>query len=208
MRLKKATMRYQTTQDKRLESLRALEQGTTPKGSNRTSVAQQRFPSISQVSLASQQPYKSARTSPAVPKRSLSGDERAGSRSSHTTFQTTTTHDPNRLSALHYQTESSEDAQTTRLSLSSSNDSELHSATPSLLSQSTADKRQSRDTYFSTSSVEISSVPRNRTLTIDSHVVALDDLDKVPKREEVRSQEFIDWPYRGWESRNGLAVAR
>jgi hypothetical protein len=67
----------------------------------------------------------------------------------------------------------------------------------------------SRDTIRSSTSPIFSGRPNHaRKLTTTSHVVALDDLDKVPeKREEITSQEFIDWPYKGWEARAKMGLA-
>ena len=212
MRLKKATMRYHVTQDKRLEALRNLER-VDSRFSERTPIGRQDLQFISQLSLDTEQPYESARTSRRGHRGSLSRDDAVRSRASETTFQTTTSRNPSRMSKLTFQTDTSADLQTTRLSLSSSSDSEHQSTAPSLVSLSTADRRQSRDTYLSTSSSGHGGGGgggggRSRTLTINSHVVALDDLDKIPTRGEIPSQEFIDWPYHGWEARAELALAR
>jgi len=72
-------------------------------------------------------------------------------------------------------------------------------ASPSMLSRPDAAKRLSRGTYFSTSSGTSQCPSPNGT--IRSHSTPLNKLDQGPTRDEIRSQDFIDWPYNGWEAR-------
>lgn len=56
--------------------------------------------------------------------------------------------------------------------------------------------RMSRSTFFSTSTNSSRDDSRNRK---ESHYLAtLEKLQATPKREDVSSQDFIDWPYNGW----------
>ncbi len=198
MRLKKAAMRYHTTRDVRLQTLRNLERGqsqlshTTDSGNNGFVSAQQLVVDTQPLSRVDKH------------RRSLSNDDRTFSRTSGTTFATTTSHNPSRMSRVAYASETSTDS-VTRLSLSSEASQDC-SMSPSLLSLSTTDRRQSRDTFFSSPSA--GHIGHARKDTNQSHVVALDELDKVPKRDEIPSQEFIDWPYKGWDVRGGFVVAR
>lgn len=198
MRLKKATMRYNTTQLERMEALRNLERPA----SRLTPQYPPRYESRSELSLDTRLIGDATQ---AQRRRSKSGGDTTHLRASGTTFQTNTTRNPSRLSRLSYFSERS-GAMETHLSLSSSNPSNEDSASPSHLSLHTTDKRASRDTYFSTSSAGY--MGHSRTVTgASSHVVALDDLDKVPNRDEIPSQEFIDWPYHGWEQRAKMGIA-
>lgn len=45
----------------------------------------------------------------------------------------------------------------------------------------------------------------SRRRTDSGQIIVLDGLDDAPKRE-VRSQDFIEWPYSGWSSQAGLAL--
>ena len=200
MRLKKAAMRYNKTHDIRLQTLRNLERGQS-RLSQVTDISNQGFVSAQQLALDTES-FPESRSTTHKHRRSLSNDDRIFSRASGTTFQTSTSRNQSRLSGLTFQTERSAD-NVTRLSLSSEASQE-YSISPSLLSLSAADRRQSRDTFLSTSpGYKIHA----RKATGQSHVVALDDLDKVPKRDEIPSQEFIDWPYNGWEARATLGLA-
>ena len=61
---------------------------------------------------------------------------------------------------------------------------------------SAALNRTSRSTFFSTSSNSSQDNPRSRK---ESHYLAtLEKLQAPLKRDEVNSQDFIDWPYNGW----------
>ena len=216
MRLKKAAMRYQTTQDKRLEALHELERDASrPSSKVPARPMMKSFPS--QLSIGTPQAYVSARTSPRHHRRSLSGDDATRLRASGTTFQTTSSRNPSQMSRFTFGTDisTSTTPHATRLSLSSSNESsDSQSASHSLLSSSTADRRQSRDTYFSTSSASQygggggGGGGHARTLTINSHIVDLNGLDQTPKRSGIPSQDFIDWPYKGWDERAELGLAR
>lgn len=199
MRLKKAAMRYHTTRDVRLQTLRNLERAQS-RLSQMTDTSNHGFVSAQRLVIDTQPVPKVHKH-----RRSLSNDDRIFSRASGTTFATTiTSRNPSRLSRLTLGTQGSAD-NITRLSLSSEASQDC-SISPSLLSLSTADRRQRRDTFFSSSSA--GQIGHARKDTNQSHVVALDELDRVPKRDEIPSQEFIDWPYKGWESRGGLGVAR
>jgi hypothetical protein len=201
MRLKKAAMRYDSTRDNRLETLRNLEHGQF-RTSQPSEGVTDGFESAPQLIVNTQAVANNSSTVRRH-RRSLSNDDAVQSRASGTTFQTTTSRNPSRLSRMTFQTERSVD-NITRLSLSSTG-SQDQSLSPSLLSLTTAERRQSRDTFFSTSSA--GRPTHVRKLTATSHVVALDDLDKVPERHEISSQEFIDWPYKGWDARANLGVA-
>lgn len=192
MRLKKAAMKYNTMHNNRLETLRNLERGQSRQPQS-TNDSNRGFVSASQLIIDTRPVTHSHR-------RSLSNDDRI---QSGTTFQTTTTRHPSRRSRLTLHSELSPD-NVTRLSLSSEASDDA-SISPSLLSLSTADRRESRDTFFSSASPAHRAHVRRPTAT--SHVVALDELDKIPKRDEIPSQEFIDWPYDGWEARSKLGLA-
>ena len=192
MRLKKAAMNYHTTQDIRLEALRNLERGQSSQRSS--SSTNHGFVSAQQL-LIDTRPVSEIRSKMHKHRRSLSNDDHRYSKASGTTFQTmTSSRNPSRMSIMTFQTDRSVD-NITRLSLSSE---ASNSITPS-----TADRR-SRDTFFSSSSPRIGHM---RKSTAQSHIVALDELDKVPERDGIPSQEFIDWPYKGWEARAKLGLA-
>lgn len=199
MRLKKAAVRYNTTQHRRLETLRELEQQSTRSTSRIPGSYESRSMLSLNTSLAAEPALKAYR------RRSRSGGDTDRIRASGTTFQTTTSQNPSRLSRLNYRPEPSAD-RGTHLSLSSSEPSIENSASPSHFSLNTNDKRLSRETYFSTSSASYRGHSRTVTGT-SSNVVALDDLGKVPNRDEIPSQEFIDWPYQGWEHHAKMGVA-
>ncbi|RMD42462.1 hypothetical protein DV735_g2670, partial [Chaetothyriales sp. CBS 134920] len=182
MRLKKAAMKYNTSQVKRSSAAtKTVESGQSPAPSRTLT----RFPSVPQLY------YRSPPTpgSDLTPRR----------------------HCPPSLVEDGSSAVAGEKKDPTpgRLSFSSSTHSAQHSATPSLPS-STADQRQSRDTNFSLpmANERTTASGHHRTLTVNSHVVALDDLDQAPKRDQIPSQEFIDWPYKGWETRLELGLAR
>ncbi|OCT48206.1 hypothetical protein CLCR_03906 [Cladophialophora carrionii] len=56
--------------------------------------------------------------------------------------------------------------------------------------------RMSRSTFFSTSTN--SSRDDSRSRKESQYLATLERLQAPPKREEVSSQDFIDWPYNGW----------
>ena len=201
MRLKKATMRYHTTRDNRMATLKNLER-TQSSISSRTDSAEC-FVSATELIVDTRIPQKRTSTTHRH-RRSLSNDDAMYPRASGTTFQTSTTRNPSRLSVLTFHTETSEDNMT-RLSMSSEGSQE-YSESPSHLSSSKTDRRESRDTFISSSSPGISNHVRRPTA--QSHVVALDELDMIPsKREDISSQDFIDWPYNGWEARAKLGLS-
>lgn len=253
MRLKRAAMKQTVTRDKRLQTLNKLEQGV----SSRTpplQLPQQQYANSSVESMGSyyhrqpvQQPYygedidlqPTHHYSQPLSRHhnNIASTHRASealSRASGTTFQTHTT---SRQSRLTPPKELSGTPQLTRLSMSS--DSLSASASPSLLSLNTQERRVSRDTYFSGTSPP-SALPANRATSAMgvgigagtgtgggmghsrqrtesshfSHVVELDQMEKVAdvgvrdrlaREEDVRSQDFIDWPYRGWVKTLGVA---
>ncbi|OAP54664.1 hypothetical protein AYL99_11112 [Fonsecaea erecta] len=75
--------------------------------------------------------------------------------------------------------------------------SSLATFSPTLLAPSNgAINRMSRSTFFSTSTNSSRDNSRSRR---ESHYLAtLEKLQAAPKREEVSSQDFIDFPYNGW----------
>lgn len=175
MRLKKAAMKHNMTNDKRLQTLRNLEQGTP------------RTPPIQHFNLSSEsmanyrQPVQ-----PCYGEEVRPVQQEAMSRASGTTFQTRTTgrqsHNTDTATPMN------------RLSLSS----DSQSASPSLLSLNVRD-RQSRDTYLSGTSPG-APPGHSRQRTESSHFSHVVELDKVPDhREDVTSQAYIQWPYKGWQ---------
>lgn len=182
MRLKKAAMKQNVTRDRRLQALRNLERGqaqTPPKREPSTDSASSFHP---------RQTYASTVNS-------------VLSRDSGTTFQTNTTARQSRMT-------NPVPTQMNRLSLSSA-DSLEHSASPSLLSLNTPNRRESRDTYYSPPGPPLGAAQgHSRHRTDSSHIsniVSLDELDKAPEsRDDISSQDFIDWPYRGWNARVGV----
>ncbi|ETN43688.1 uncharacterized protein HMPREF1541_02847 [Cyphellophora europaea CBS 101466] len=186
MRLKKATMKQTVTRDRRLHALRNLERG------------QVRTPPRREPSADSMSSFHPRQPVQQLYSRYIDSDG-SMSRNSATTIQTSTTA---RQSQLTYEAPT----QVNRLSLSSDNSLD-HSVSPSLLSLNTPDRRQSRDTYYSPPDPQLAAPGHSRNRTESSHfsnIVSLDELEKAPaSREEIPSQEFIDWPYRGWNARMG-----
>ncbi|KIW25331.1 uncharacterized protein PV07_08518 [Cladophialophora immunda] len=108
-----------------------------------------------------------------------------------TTFQTGLSTEPSaRYSLASFHTGTSIEPET---ELSSS----MAAFSPALLAPSNgAVNRMSRSTFFSTSTNSSRDNSRNRR---ESHYLAtLEQLQAAPKREEVSSQDFIDFPYNGW----------
>jgi hypothetical protein len=104
-----------------------------------------------------------------------------------TTFQTQPSNDTSvRYSVGSFRTDVESDARSSFATFS-----------PSLLQPSSADRnRMSRSTFFSTSTNSSRDDSRSRK---ESHYLAtLERLQATPKRDEVTSQDFIDWPYNGW----------
>jgi len=112
-----------------------------------------------------------------------------------TTFQTGRSNGPSsRFSFASFQTDTSGDAQTDVSLLASP-----------FLSPEYGVNRFSRATFFSTSSNDSREVPTGRRES--NYKATLDKLSSVPTREDISSQDFIDWPYRGWEARTTLTAA-
>ena len=125
--------------------------------------------------------------------------ERVRSRSSDTnfdqasctTFQTGPSYDPSvRYSVTSFRTGTSVDPETDV-------GSSLSTFSPALLQPNNpALNRMSRSTFFSTST----NSSRDNSLSRKEHqyLATLQKLQATPKRDEVSSQDFIDWPYNGW----------
>ncbi|KIX04220.1 uncharacterized protein Z518_07774 [Rhinocladiella mackenziei CBS 650.93] len=115
-----------------------------------------------------------------------------------TTFQTGISNDPSvRFSLASFRTETSVEPET---DVSPS----LVMTSPTFLAPNPGN-RMSRSTFFSTSTNDSRDNLCNRR---ESHYLStLEKLQTVPQRDEVSSQDFIDWPYRGWETRSKLAAA-
>ena len=108
-----------------------------------------------------------------------------------TTFQTGASNDPSiRYSLASFRTATSVEPET---DISSS----FATFSPVLLPRQNATlNRTSRATFFSASTNSSRDNSRNRK---ENHYLAtLEKLQAIPKREDVRSQSFIDWPYNGW----------
>ncbi|EXJ82466.1 hypothetical protein A1O3_06279 [Capronia epimyces CBS 606.96] len=120
-------------------------------------------------------------------------------RDSFTTFQTGMSNDPSvRFSFTSFQTDTSLDPETER-SLS------LGMTSPMLLAHSRSVHRMSRATFFSTSTSDSRDGSCSRRET--RYLSNLEKLQTMPKREEISSQDFIDFPYHGWEAKSRLAAA-
>ncbi|KIW62467.1 hypothetical protein PV04_10640 [Phialophora macrospora] len=111
--------------------------------------------------------------------------------SSCTTFQTGPSNDPSvRYSIASFQTGTSGVPDT---DIASS----FNPFSPTLLQpHNNGLNRMSRSTFFSTSTN--SSRDDSRSRKESQYLATLDKLQAPPKREEVSSQDFIDWPYNGW----------
>ncbi|KAL2435284.1 hypothetical protein ABEF95_015169 [Exophiala dermatitidis] len=118
-------------------------------------------------------------------------------RASCTTIQTGVSNDPSlRYSFASFKTDTSLDPET-EFSMS------LGLGSPVLLIPSRGINRLSRVTFFSTSTGD----SRDGSCSGSGHISTLEKLQAVPKREEITSQEFIDFPYRGWEARSDLTAS-
>jgi hypothetical protein len=108
-----------------------------------------------------------------------------------TTFQTGPSNDPSvRYSIASFQTGTSVAPD---IDIASS----FAPFSPALLQpRSNGLNRMSRSTFFSTSTN--SSRDNSRSRKESQYLATLDKLQAPPKREEVSSQDFIDWPYNGW----------
>jgi hypothetical protein len=178
MRLKKAAMKHNVTSNKRMQALQSLEQGKP------------RSPQL-------QHPTMSGYRQPVQPYygEGIGQVQDNFSRTSGTTFQTQTTGRQSHLTT---------DTATPLNRLSLSSDSQ--SASPSLLSMSGPDRRQSKDTYFSGTSPGDALQGHSRHRTDSSHFSHVVELDKVPdNRDEITSQAYIQWPYAGWSQSMGVA---
>ncbi|EXJ81565.1 hypothetical protein A1O1_07629 [Capronia coronata CBS 617.96] len=115
---------------------------------------------------------------------------------SYTALQTGASNDASvRFSLASFKTETSLDHET-EMSLS------LGMASPVLVAPSHSANRMSRVTFFSTSTNDSrdESCSRRRS----GYLSTLEELQTVPKRDEISSQDFIDSPYRGWEAEYAL----
>ncbi|KAJ9614523.1 hypothetical protein H2200_002660 [Cladophialophora chaetospira] len=108
-----------------------------------------------------------------------------------TTFQTGPSIDPSvRYSVTSFRTGTSVDPETDAASsFSTFSPALLHPTNPAL-------NRMSRSTFFSTSSN--SSRDNSSSRKESQYLATLEKLQATPKRDEVSSQDFIDWPYNGW----------
>jgi len=126
--------------------------------------------------------------------------EKSFDQASCTTFQTGTgaSVDPSvRLSIASYQTDTSVETETEIMS-------QMSLASPPYNHNV---NRISRSTFFSSSSGTNDSLDQSYNLKQNAYRTTLDKLRQVPTRDEVSSQDFIDWPYQGWEVRSKLGTA-
>lgn len=84
-------------------------------------------------------------------------------------------------------------------------DSLLLKISPNLLATANGPSRLSRATFLSTST-DNSREP-SRTRRAKNYRTTLEKLSSVPDRDDVSSQDFIDWPYHGWETRAAALTA-
>ncbi|KIW58958.1 hypothetical protein PV05_03448 [Exophiala xenobiotica] len=125
------------------------------------------------------------------------GSDSNSDQASCTTFQTGRSIDPsNRFSMASFRTETSLDPDTDMSFMPS----------PSLLPVTKGATRLSRATFFSTSTGDSRETSRSRRE--HNYRAALERLSSVPPRDDIPSQEFIDWPYHGWDVKTALATAR
>ncbi|KAL6240983.1 hypothetical protein RBB50_012078 [Rhinocladiella similis] len=127
----------------------------------------------------------------------LNHSEGNSDQASCTTFQTGRSADQSiRFSMASFQTETSlgHDSETSFL------------PSPSFAPISNGTNRLSRATFFSTSTSD--SRDTSSTQQEHNYRAALEKLSSIPPRDDIPSQEFIDWPYHGWEARStSLATA-
>lgn len=115
-----------------------------------------------------------------------------------TTFQTGPSVDPSvRLSIASYQTDTSLETETEILSPRSA-------VSPAYQNNF---NRVSRSTFFSSSSGTNESIDQGSILKQRAYRATLEKLQQVPTRDEVMSQDFIQWPYEGWEATSQLGTA-
>ncbi len=116
-----------------------------------------------------------------------------------TTFQTGFSNDPSaRYSLSSFRTGTSVEPETDVAS-------SLATLAPNLLSPPSAHQRMSRSTFFSTSTNDSRDNLSDRRE--NDYLATLERLQAVPTREDVSSQDFIDWPYHGWEAQTRVATA-
>lgn len=131
-------------------------------------------------------------------------------RQSETTQSIYSEGDFDQASCASFQTGRSND-QSTRYSVTSfgtdtSIEADSFIGSPALLSPTYGTRRMSRGTFFSTSTSDSRDTSRSRRGS--NYATPLDTLSAVSKRDQVSSQDFIDWPYHGWEAKATLAAAR
>ena len=91
--------------------------------------------------------------------------------------------------------------------LSSPDDSQESPKTPHAVLEAETLSQRSGSVYSSDATASpVSQHQHTRRRTDSGNIVVLDDLDDAPRRETL-SQDFIEWPYTGWNSRVGLAMA-
>lgn len=202
MRLKKATMQYNPSQNMQGEGLRSVDR-MIPRSYHMSGSTISSLDSSSRFRGNLRRVAHSNRDT--LNSFSMSDDEFVPSRASATTFQTNTSVDPNsRYPRNTYQSTPSND-RLTRFSSSSEHSAE-RSASPSPLSLMAAERRASRDTYFSTSTADTRNQVRSEATESDD--IESEEPETPVKREDVRSQDFISWPYTGWDAaRSELGLA-
>ncbi|KAK4935662.1 hypothetical protein LTR10_023315 [Elasticomyces elasticus] len=84
-------------------------------------------------------------------------------------------------------------------------DSVFLKVSPHLLATANGPTRLSRATFLSTSTDN--SREASRTRRENNYRTTLEKLSSVPDRDDISSQDFIDWPYHGWESRAAVTAA-
>lgn len=124
--------------------------------------------------------------------------EKSFDQASCTTFQTGASVDPSvRLSIASYQTDTSVETETEIMS-------QMSMVSPAYNNKF---NRISRSTFFSSSSGTNDSMDQSFNLKQNAYLTTLEKLRQVPTRDEVLSQDFIDWPYQGWEATSKLGTA-
>ncbi|KAK5053232.1 hypothetical protein LTR84_002206 [Exophiala bonariae] len=152
--------------------------------------------------------------------------DQAFDQQSCTTFQTGPSVDPSvRLSIASYQTDTSLDTETEILSQRSVTSPSYHhhhhphhhANKPTTATNNNNVNRTSRSTFFSSSSGTNESLgdqassqsnhQHQHRLKQKAYRATLEKLQQVPTRDEVLSQDFIQWPYQGWEATSKLGTA-
>ena len=119
------------------------------------------------------------------------------SRASGTTFQS------NRLSTATFQSSVNDFADECS---SSPDDSQESPETPHATLEPESMSQRSNSVVTDATASPVNQYQHSRRRTDSGNIIVLDDLDAAPKRDTL-SQEFIEWPYSGWNSQAGLAVA-